>query len=104
MRNITALNFASLFGDLLLAGPIPPPEVSKKLRETADMMDSRPPKLVLYEAYSMEEVQQNTRAYHFNSALPSADSRWELDRRGARLLQRASGFFKEKRPIECFTR
>jgi hypothetical protein len=56
MRNITALEFARLFSDLLLVETLPREEVAAKLRELADMVDSR--RLVLHEAYSMEAVHE----------------------------------------------
>jgi DNA-binding CsgD family transcriptional regulator len=60
MKNVTALDFASLWSEMLLVGVLPKSEVAKKLRELADMIDIRtPPRLVLHEAYSMEQVQTN---------------------------------------------
>jgi len=60
MRNVTALEFARLYSDLLLVETLPREEVAAKLREIADLIESKPPKLVLHEAYSMEAVNETT--------------------------------------------
>jgi len=74
MRNITALEFARLYSDLLLVEVLPRAEVAAKLREMADMIDSN--RMRLHEAYSMEAVHEKTVAtttliLHFYQQNPS---------------------------------